>query len=51
MKQGEIWITDLNPVMGSEQEGIRPVVIISGNARFRSNHFPDQDYLPYLSDP
>ena len=32
MKQGEIWMADLNPVKGSEQMGIRPVVIISGNA-------------------
>jgi mRNA interferase MazF len=32
MKQREIWLADLNPVMGSEQKGIRPVVIISGNS-------------------
>jgi mRNA interferase MazF len=32
MKQGEIWIVDLNPVKGSEQQGVRPVVVISGNA-------------------
>ncbi len=32
MKQGEIWMADLNPVQGSEQQGTRPVVIISGNA-------------------
>jgi mRNA interferase MazF len=32
MKQGEIWLADLNPVKGSEQKGIRPVVIVSGNA-------------------
>jgi mRNA interferase MazF len=31
MKQGEIWKVDLNPVIGSEQAGNRPVVIISGN--------------------
>jgi mRNA interferase MazF len=31
MKQGEIWRVDLNPIKGSEQAGIRPVVIISGN--------------------
>lgn len=31
MKQAEIWYADLNPVKGSEQEGFRPVVIISGN--------------------
>jgi mRNA interferase MazF len=32
MKQREIWQADLNPVKGSEQRGIRPVVIISGNS-------------------
>jgi mRNA interferase MazF len=32
MKQCEIWLADLNPVKGSEQQGIRPVVVISGNA-------------------
>lgn len=31
MKQGEIWYADLNPVQGSEQPGLRPVAIISGN--------------------
>jgi mRNA interferase MazF len=32
MKQGEIWLTNLNPIEGSEQAGVRPVVIVSGNA-------------------
>jgi mRNA interferase MazF len=31
MKQGEIWLANLNPGKGSEQKGLRPVVIISGN--------------------
>ncbi len=31
MKQGELWYADLNPVIGSEQAGIRPVVIVSGD--------------------
>jgi mRNA interferase MazF len=31
MKQCEIWYADLNPVKGSEQQGFRPVVIVSGN--------------------
>ncbi len=31
MKQGEIWYVNLDPVKGSEQAGMRPVVIISGN--------------------
>ena len=31
MKQGDIWIADLEPVQGSEQGGKRPVVIISSD--------------------
>ncbi len=31
MKQAEIWYAELNPVRGSEQQGFRPVVIVSGN--------------------
>ena len=31
MRQGEIWMSDLNPVVGSEQSGRQPVVILSGN--------------------
>lgn len=31
MKQGEIWFANLNPTKGSEQAGMRPVVIVSGN--------------------
>ena len=31
MKQGEIWFANLNPSKGSEQKGLRPVVILSGN--------------------
>lgn len=38
MKQGEIWYADLNPVKGSEQQGARPVVIISGN--LLNTHLP-----------
>ena len=30
--QKEIWMTDLNPVQGSEQSGIRPAVIVSGDS-------------------
>ncbi|MCX7736160.1 MAG: type II toxin-antitoxin system PemK/MazF family toxin [Candidatus Kapabacteria bacterium] len=32
MKQKDIYLANLNPSMGSEQKGIRPVVVISGNA-------------------
>lgn len=32
MNQKEIWLSNLNPVVGSEQSGLRPVVIISGQS-------------------
>jgi mRNA interferase MazF len=31
MRQAEIWYANLNPTKGSEQAGMRPVVILSGN--------------------
>ncbi len=31
MRQCEIWYADLNPVKGSEQAGLQPVVVLSGN--------------------
>lgn len=31
IKQGEIWYANLNPIKGSEQAGMRPVVVVSGN--------------------
>jgi mRNA interferase MazF len=31
MKQGDIYLANLDPSTGSEQNGIRPIVIISGN--------------------
>jgi mRNA interferase MazF len=38
MKQGEIWYADLNPTKVSEQSGLRPVAIISGN--LLNEHLP-----------
>jgi len=32
VEQGGIYLADLNPTKGHEQKGIRPVVVISGNA-------------------
>jgi len=32
MRQGEIWMANLDPAKDSEQMGTRPAVIISGNA-------------------
>ena len=31
MRQGDIWLADLDPTKGAEQKGRRPVVVISGN--------------------
>lgn len=31
VKRGEIWLADLNPTRGSEQAGIRPVLIFQNN--------------------
>ncbi|MFI3325445.1 MAG: type II toxin-antitoxin system PemK/MazF family toxin [Clostridia bacterium] len=31
MKRGEIYLVDLDPVIGSEQGGIRPVLIVQNN--------------------
>jgi mRNA interferase MazF len=30
-QRGEIWLADLNPIRGSEQAGIRPVLIFQNN--------------------
>ena len=38
MKQGEIWYANLNPTKGSEQAGMRPVVVLSGN--LLNQHLP-----------
>ena len=32
MLQKEIWLANLNPTKGKEQQGLRPVLIISGNS-------------------
>src|SRR5664279_4956694 len=32
MKRGEIWLVDLDPTQGHEQEGRRPVLIVSPEA-------------------
>ncbi|MCX6274812.1 MAG: type II toxin-antitoxin system PemK/MazF family toxin [Bacteroidetes bacterium] len=37
MRQGEIFMANLNPTRGNEQRGLRPVVIVSGNAM--NDHF------------
>jgi mRNA interferase MazF len=47
MKQGEIWNADLNPSKGSEQAGLCPVVIISGN--LLNEHLPLVIVMPLTS--
>jgi len=32
IKRGEVWLADLNPIRGSEQAGIRPVLIFQNDA-------------------
>jgi mRNA interferase MazF len=44
LKQGEIWFAELSPVVGSEQAGRRPVVIISGN--LMNEHLPVAIVIP-----
>jgi len=38
VRRGEIWLADLNPTQGSEQSGIRPVLVFQNNSinRFTS---------------
>ncbi len=31
MKQGEIWMANLDPTKGSKQAGFRPILVFSGN--------------------
>jgi len=31
VKRGEVWLADLNPIRGSEQAGIRPVLIFQND--------------------
>jgi mRNA-degrading endonuclease toxin of MazEF toxin-antitoxin module len=32
IKRGEVWLADLNPIRGSEQSGVRPVLIFQNDA-------------------
>jgi mRNA interferase MazF len=31
LKRGQIWLADLNPIQGSEQAGVRPVIIFQND--------------------
>lgn len=45
--QKEIWMADLEPVVGSEQGGTRPVIIISGPSM--NAHYPVVFICPLTS--
>lgn len=47
MKRGDVYYADLNPVCGSEQGGIRPVLIIQNNAG--NEHSPTVIIVPISS--
>ncbi|AKS22879.1 MAG: transcriptional modulator of MazE/toxin, MazF [Leptospirillum sp. Group II 'C75'] len=40
MKRGEIWLVELDPAMGHEQKGRRPVLIVSSEAFNRVTKVP-----------
>ena len=49
IKRGQIWYADLSPVKGSEQGGVRPVLIIQNN---KGNQFaPTTIIAPITSRP
>lgn len=49
IKRGEIYYADLSPIVGSEQGGIRPVLILQNNA---GNHFSSTTIIvPITSVP
>lgn len=49
LKRGEIYYADLSPIVGIEQGGIRPVLILQNNA---GNHFSSTTIIaPITSVP
>ena len=44
VRRGEIYYADLRPVVGSEQGGIRPVVILQNN--IGNHHHSGGDHQP-----
>jgi mRNA-degrading endonuclease toxin of MazEF toxin-antitoxin module len=40
MKRGEIWLVSLDPTLGHEQKGLRPVLIVSPEAFNRITRLP-----------
>lgn len=47
IKRGQIWYADLSPVRGSEQGGLRPVVIVQNNVG--NKHSPTVIICPMTS--
>ena len=47
IKRGDIFYADLNPVIGSEQGGIRPVLVVQNN--IGNMHSPTLVVLPITS--
>jgi mRNA interferase MazF len=47
VKRGEVWLADLSPTRGTEQAGVRPVVIVQTD---RANpHSPHTIILPFTT--
>ena len=58
LKRGQIWLADLNPTQGSEQAGVRPVIIFQRAAFRRKGEVPptiwcyqccQRDFLRYVA--
>ena len=47
IKRGDIFYADLNPVVGSEQGGIRPVLVVQNNVG--NKHSPTVIVVPISS--
>ena len=39
MRRGDVYYADLRPVVGSEQGGIRPVLIVQNDVGNRRSHY------------
>jgi len=47
VRRGDIYYADLSPVVGSEQGGIRPVLIIQNDVGNQPDCHMCGDYFPY----
>ena len=46
VKRGDLFFANLNPVIGSEQGGLRPVLIVQND--IGNNYSPTTSWLPLL---